>query len=126
MTTPADLIHWHGQLSALAEPPACCIRVFTAAEDRAVREAEQRELDERKWLILDSLANIEAYRDGMATVLTPDQMALAAKIADHCADLIRKAACICPDIDVSTIGEGDGATFVKGLDARCGLHGRTS
>ncbi|MCG5460835.1 hypothetical protein MED01_004261 [Micromonospora sp. MED01] len=123
----SDLMHWHGQPSALAEPPACCQHVFSKAEDRAVREAvhdtEAHELDERRRFILAALANIEAYRDGMATVLTPEQMELAARVSGHCADLVRKSACTCPDIEVSTLGEGEGARFVKGLDARCGLHG---
>ncbi|GLZ62862.1 hypothetical protein Misp05_64380 [Micromonospora sp. NBRC 107095] len=81
-------------------------------------------MDERRRLIFASVASIEAYRDGMATVLSPEQMELAARVADHCAELIRKAACICPVLDVSMLGEGAGARFTKGLDARCGLHGR--
>lgn len=125
-----DMFHWHGHPSELRNPDECCTAQFQRVLEQqvrgAVREAETRELDERRRFILEAARQMAAYRDATGTVLSADQHVLVARVTDHCIDLVRKAACICPDIDVSALNEGPASRFVKGRDGRCGVHGEVS
>lgn len=123
-----DLRHWHKpdeRPSQLEMPPPCCVSAAKALTTVAVRDGELALVAERRRIVTEALAGIGAYADAAVSLLDDDAAAqLVRKVAQRCADVVRAVGCICPQLDVSTLGEGPGTRFVPGRDPRCGVHGR--
>ena len=128
-----DFRHWHkpgDDPSVSMVPPLCCASEFRRLLDTIERE-HGRALDEavqaeRRRVILTAIDVLEKMGANVAVVLTGREKELAEIMTKHAADAIRMSGCICPDIDISTIGQAAGTTFIKGRDARCGMHERAA
>lgn len=116
-----DLNHWHektdGPGEVLAGPPNCCIRAVEPYYDRA-REAAV--LAERRRIVTEAQDAIAAYVDAARNLLRPEYAEAVGSAAGKCLEIIAKAGCICPRIDVTSLGGP--YTTIPGRDPRCGLH----
>jgi acyl-CoA reductase-like NAD-dependent aldehyde dehydrogenase len=126
----SDLLHWHregDEPSECREPAACCVAKFEAhlidAVTAAQREVEADRVEQTRRLILSAVQRVEDHRAAIKVLISDEaERDLADRVAGHCINLIRAAACICPELDVQSFGEAEPRT-VKGRDPRCGVHG---
>lgn len=95
----------------------CCLDALYAAEtkvaDRARAVAEGQVREERRRLVRHAVAELDGFSQGFETV---------ERVVELCRSTVRKVGCICPLIDVSTLGESPGSRFVPGRDPLCGVH----
>ena len=121
----SEHIHWHrtgDEPSQLLPLPRCCATVLQARVRDERRTAEHEAADERRRLILNAVQRVEDHRAAIKVLISVDaDRDLADRVAAHCIELIRAAACICPDLDIHSFGEMEPRT-IKGRDPRCGAH----
>ena len=118
----SDLLHWHkiGDEPSVCQLPAdCCTVAFGSVLGHAIEQARH---EERRRIILGAVDAIELYWDAAVSVRTGPDAELIATVAAKAIEAITRTGCICPRIDVTTLG-GPYATM-PGLDSRCGMHER--
>lgn len=130
MTDTRSLMHWHKpgvEPSELSAPPECCQAALRGIIDRdrtaARRHEEAAVHDERRRVVLGTLAEVERYANALTSVLEGERATLATKIMNHVVEAIRGVGCICPMVDASALGDPPGSRLIPGGDARCGVHG---
>lgn len=124
----SSLNHWHRtspeESSAIGAPPDCCRSHFEKVLEGTAREAERQHTEtlraERKRLILAAVSTVTDYGNAAASVLDDTQAQLVLKITEHAIRAVRRTACICPQLDVTSFGQV-GKT-VRGFDPHCGMH----
>ncbi len=122
--------HWHKpdpETSAVFDvPPACCTHQFEKerTEERNREHWQHREAltAQRRELIVQGIDAIAVYGEAAASVLGEADAALARKVAAEAIKAFKRVACICPWLDISTLGEGENTRLIRGRDGRCGMH----
>ncbi len=125
-----DLMHWHKPDEApsrLELPPDCCHNRFETVLDRARdelgRQADDAVREERRRVVASTVEALESYRQSIATVVSdPEQLALADKVAAYCAEVVRRAGCVCEPVDITVYGESRPRRIVGRTDPLCGVH----
>ncbi len=125
-----DLLHWHnpdGAPSMFILPPKCCGQQFDKVLDAAHRQADRESEDavraERRRIVAATVEALESYRRSIATVVSdPDQLALADKVAAYCAEVVRRAGCICEPVEMRVYGEAEPRRVSARADPLCGVH----
>ncbi len=125
-----DLMHWHQPdetPSVFVLPPKCCLHQFDQASEADARQAGRAADDavrkERRRVVASTVEALESYRQSIATVVSdPAQLALADKVAAYCAEVVRRAGCICEPVDVHSFGEAWSRRIVGRPDPLCGVH----
>lgn len=131
MPATPDLLHYHypedGSPGKHARPAECCAAAAAKAVEAARAEGRRAAVDavhtERRRVVLEAIAELGRYRDAVATMVDPAAMETVGKVVTACLDRIRRVGCICPMVDISTLGEARGSRMVAGGDPRCGVHG---
>lgn len=107
----------------------CCLDALYAAEtkvadrERSIAEGQVRE--ERRRLVRHAVAELDGYSQGFETVLNGERLELVERVVELCRSTVRKVGCICPLIDVTTLGESPGSRTLPGFDPLCGVHDST-
>lgn len=95
---------------------------WKAAHNDAQKQHEATLLNERHRFVTDAVASITAYGEALTSALDDRPAAAAQRIIDHAIKAIRAVGCICPQINIGTLGDPDRTT--RGLDPLCGVHGK--
>jgi len=121
------LRHWHkvgDEPSEMVDMPSCCAhelsRALAAAADTARQDHDRAVLDERRRIVRELDAALDGFSKGFDTVLRGRALELVQNVVDLCRREVRKVGCICPRVDVGTLGN-PGATM-PGYDPLCGVH----
>ncbi len=125
-----ELAHWHnpdGAPSMFILPPKCCGQQFDKVLDAAHRQADRESDDavraERRRIVASTVEALESYRRSIATVVSdPGQLALADKVAAYCAEVVRRAGCICKPVEARVYGEAEPRQLSRWPDPLCGVH----
>ncbi len=125
-----DLLHWHKPGDAPSEcelPPRCCRnqfeKVLDGVKDDLGRQADDAVREERRRVVASTVGALESYRRSIASVISdPQQLELADKVAAYCAEVVRRAGCICKLVDVHSFGEARPRRIVGRPDPLCGVH----
>jgi hypothetical protein len=125
----SDLLHWHKQgdhPSAYGQPTPCCADHFGTVLERAHDTWASNHRDdlhqERRRVVLQAVSAIRLYADAAMSVREGAEAALIDTVASKAIEAIKRTGCICPFIDVSTWGQGENTTLIRGRDGRCGMH----
>jgi hypothetical protein len=125
-----ELMHWHKpdeMPSRLAPPPGCCQNAFEHVLDQSRDEADRTTDDavreERRRVVTSTVEALESYRRSITSVVSdPEQLALADKVAAYCAEVVRRAGCICEPVELRSFGEAKPRQVVGRVDPLCGVH----
>lgn len=117
-----DYLHHHhlaGKTgSEYTLPSSCCTEAVESLWRRRLDDAVHTE---RRRIILEAAAAVTAYCDAAASLLDLTRQDLVYTVKRHVLNAIKHTGCICPSIDVRTLGQATAQT-IPGRDSRCGMH----
>lgn len=103
--------------------PGCCADAFARERRNDERRHDEDLRAERHRMVTESVAALNAQTEAMTLLLGDADALLVRKVSAAAVRAIRDVACICPQIDVTRLGQR-GPETMRGLDPLCGIHGK--
>lgn len=101
----------------------CCEFAVRNAVHEAGQQHDAALLNERHRMVTEAVAALTTYSEALLTLpLDPYNTDLINRVTAAAIRAIRAVACICPQINIGTLGDPDRTTL--GYARLCGIHGK--
>lgn len=102
--------------------PGCCADAFARVRREDERRHDEDLRAERHRMVTETVAALNAQTEAMTLLLGDADTLLVRKVSAAAVRAIRDVGCICPQLNIGTLGDPDRTT--TGYDRLCGVHGK--